>query len=212
QIKNFQALDKLADQIAELQKELDANPNAPADRWLRLARYYEANRQTDSATETITKAIDTFSRDAQRSAPTSIAVLTAAARIYESGGNLLAAADTNRKLAATDRRFRTEYLTAVARLEQRLGRREQALQAGRDLLASAPGNPDVYKFFADLCFQMGDQEEGLEALRKSVRANPSDPQGLIALANALGERVRQGEAIELLWRAFEKTNELEGKL
>src|SRR5439155_2762256 len=36
QIKNFQAMDKLADQIAELQKELDANPNAPADRWLRL--------------------------------------------------------------------------------------------------------------------------------------------------------------------------------
>src|SRR5207248_1655204 len=34
----------------------------------------------------------------------------------------------------------------------------------------------------------------------------------ITLANALSERVRQGEAIELLWRAFEKTNELDGKL
>src|SRR5439155_23482723 len=152
QIKNFQAMDKLADQIAELQKELDANPNAPADRWLRLARYYEANRKTDRATETIAKAIETFSRDALRSASNSIAVLTAAARIYESGGNLLAAADTNRKLAATDGRFRTEYLTAVALLEHRLGRRERALQAGPDLLASAPGNPDVYKFFAVLLF------------------------------------------------------------
>src|SRR5262245_60146595 len=212
QIKNFQAMDRLLDQIAELQKELDPSPNAPADRWLRLARYYEANRQNDRATETITKAIDASNRDAQRSAASAIAVLTAAARIYESGGDLLVAADTNRKLAATDRRFRTEYLTAVARLEQRLGRREQALQAGRDLLAAAPGNPDVYKFFADLCFQVGDQEEGLEALRKSVRANPSDPQGLVALATALAERVRQGEAIELFWRAFEKTNELDGKL
>ena len=125
---------------------------------------------------------------------------------------LLAAADTNRKLAALDRRYRSEYLTTVAKLEQRLGRREQALQAGRDVLAASPGNPDVYKFFADLCFQLGDQEEGLEALRRSVRANPSDPQGLITLANALAERVRQGEAIELLWRAFEKTNELDAKL
>ena len=44
---------------------------------------------------------------------------------------MLAAADTNRKLAALDRRFRTEYLTAVAKLEQRLGRSEQAMQAGR---------------------------------------------------------------------------------
>src|SRR5208337_3810045 len=109
-------------------------------------------------------------------------------------------------------RYRTEYLTTVTKLEQRLGRREHALQAARDLLAASPGNPDVYKFFADLCFQFGDQEEGLEALRRSVRANPSEPQGLITLANALGERMRQGEAVELLWRALEKTPELDAKL
>ena len=45
-----------------------------------------------------------------------------------------------------------------------------------------------------------------------MRANPSDPQGLITLASALSERVRQGGAIELLWRAFEKTNDLDGKI
>src|SRR5262249_47621382 len=32
------------------------------------------------------------------------------------------------------------------------------------------------------------------------------------LGNALAERFRTGEAIELFWRAFEKTNELDGKL
>ncbi|HUR55406.1 MAG TPA: tetratricopeptide repeat protein, partial [Gemmataceae bacterium] len=79
-------------------------------------------------------------------------------------------------------------------------------------LAASPGNPETYKFYAELCFQLGDQEEGLEALRRSVRANPGEPAGLITLANALSERIRQGEAIELLWRAFEKTNDLEGKL
>ncbi|HTK74898.1 MAG TPA: tetratricopeptide repeat protein, partial [Gemmataceae bacterium] len=52
QIKTYQAMDKLVDQIADLQKDVDANPNPPADRWLRLARYYEANRQSDRATET----------------------------------------------------------------------------------------------------------------------------------------------------------------
>jgi tetratricopeptide (TPR) repeat protein len=204
QIKVYQATEKLGEKIDELHNELEAGKEATAERWLRLARYFEANRQADKATEAIGKARD---KD-----PKSVTVLTAAARIYEAGGDMLAAADANRKLAALDRRYRSEYLTSVAKLEQRLGRREQALQAGRDLLAASPGNPEVYKFFADLCFQLGDQEEGLEALRRSVRANPSDPQGLITLANALGERVRQGEAIELLWRAFEKTNELEGKL
>ena len=204
EIKIFQAAETLGDRINELQAELGAGKEATPERWLRLARYQEANRQADKASETISRALDM--------SPRSIAALVAAARIYESGGNLLTAAETNRKLAGLDRRYRSEYLTTVARLEQRLGRREQAMQAGRDLLAASPGNPDVYKFFADLCFQLGDQEEGLEALRRSVRANPSDPQGLIVLANALAERVRQGEAIELLWRAFEKTNDLDAKL
>lgn len=204
QIKIYQATEKLGDQINQLQKELDGGKDATGERYLRLARFHEANRQPELATESINKAAE---KD-----PKSVPILIAAARIHESGGNLLAASDTNRKLAALDRRFRTEYLQAVAKLEQRLGRREQAMQAGRDLLAASPGNPDVYKFYADLCFQLGDQEEGLEALRRSVRANPSEPSGLVTLANALVERLRQGEAIELLWRAFEKTNELEGRL
>ena len=60
----------------------------------------------------------------------------AAARIHESGGNLLAAAETLRQLAAVDRRFRTEYLTNVAKLESRLGRKEQAM--GSWMIAGPP--------------------------------------------------------------------------
>ena len=204
QIKIFQATESLSKHIDELQAELDAGKEVSTARWLRLSRYYEANRQIDKAIVAVGKAqaLDTKS----------VPVLIASARLFELAGDMLAAADTNRKLAVLDRRYRTEYLTAVTKLEQRLGRREQTLQAARDLLAASPGNPDVYKFYAELCFQLGDQEEGLEALRRSVRANPSDPQGLVSLANALSERVRQGEAIELLWRAFEKTPELDAKL
>src|SRR5207244_4643539 len=114
--------------------------------------------------------------------PQSVPALAAAARIHEGGGNLLAAADANRKLAAVDRRYRTEYLTNVAKLETRLGRREQALQAGRDLLEAAPGNQDHYKFYADMCFSLGEQEEGLETLRRSLRVNPSQPTVILHLA------------------------------
>ncbi|HTU93977.1 MAG TPA: tetratricopeptide repeat protein, partial [Gemmataceae bacterium] len=203
-IKVYQATDTLTERTAELQKELDAGKDVTAERWHRLARYYEADRQMAEATEAIGKAIQLNGK--------SLPILASAARIHESGGNLLLAADINRKLAALDRRFRTEYLTAVAKLEARLGRRAEALQAGRDLLAAAPGNPDHYKFYAELCFQLGESEEGLEALRRSVRANPSEPQGLLALANALADRFRTGEAIELFWRAFDKTNDLDGKL
>ncbi len=204
QIKIYQAMEKLGDQIDSLQKEIDAGKDATAERLLRLARFYEANRQAEKATETIAKAAE---KD-----PKSVPVLVAAARMHEAGGNLLAASETNRQLASLDRRFRSEYLQAVAKVEQRLGRRDQAMQAGRDLLAASPGNPEVYKFFAELCFQLGDDEEGFESLRRSVRANPSDPAGLITLANSLVERFRQGEAIELFWRAFDKTTELEARL
>ncbi|HTU17039.1 MAG TPA: DUF1583 domain-containing protein [Gemmataceae bacterium] len=211
-IKVYQATDTLAARTAELRKELDAGKDGGtgvslvvlAQRWHRLARYYEANRQMTEATAAVDKAGKLDSK--------SIPILASAARIHESGGNLLLAADINRKLAALDRRFRTEYLTAVAKLEARLGRRAEALQAGRDLLAAAPGNPDHYKFFAEMCFQLGESEEGLQALRRSVRANPSVPDGLLTLGNSLAERFRTGEAIELFWRAFDKTNDLEGKL
>ncbi|QEL19722.1 DUF1583 domain-containing protein [Limnoglobus roseus] len=203
-IKIYQATDKLPEQIDALSKELTANASAPATQWLILARYFEANRQLDKAVETIAKAAE---KDAK-----SLAVLAASARIHEAGGNMLAAAEANRKLANLDRRYRTEYLQQVAALEQRLGKRDDALKTAKDVLASAPGNPEVYKWYSEICFQLGDADEGLEALRRSVRANPADPQGLVTLANALVERVRSGEAIELLWRAFDKTNELEGKL
>jgi tetratricopeptide (TPR) repeat protein len=204
QIQIYQTTETLEERTAALQQELAAGKKVTAERWHRLARYYEAQRQLDEATAAIGKALALDSK--------SIPILASAARIHESGGNLLLAADTNRKLAAIDRRFRTEYLTAVAKLEARLGRRTEALQAGRDLLAAAPGNPDHYKFFAELCFQLGEGEEGLESLRRCVRVNPSEPQGLLTLANALVERYRTGEAIELYWQAFEKTTELEGKL
>ncbi len=204
QIKIYLATETLPARIDELQKELADKKDPSAARWHRLARYFEANRQTAEATTAIKTAVELD--------PKSIPILTWAARIHEASGNMLLAAETNRKLANLDRRFRTEYLTNVAKLEAKLGRREQALQAGRDLLATAPGNPENHKFFAELCFQLGDPEEGLESLRRSVRANPSEPQGLLTLAQALNERQRSGEAVELLWRAFEKTNDLEGRL
>lgn len=175
-----------------------------AAKWFRLARYYESDRQFDEAGKAIAKALEL--------APNSVPCLLAAAKIQESQNNLLAAIETNTKLATIDRRYRTEHLKKVAQIETRLGRREKALQAGRDVLASAPGNPDAHEFFAQLCFQLGAADEGLETLRRLVRANPSDPRGLQTLANALAEQFRTDEAIELFWRAFEKGEDIDAKL
>lgn len=212
ELKELQALEKLKDRIAAARAELhdlkpagtDKEKLAQSDKWLWLARAYEAERQLKEAAEAAGRAAAL--------APQSIPILMASARILESQNNLLAAIEANTRLAAIDRRYRTEYLKKIAQLEIQLGRREKAIQAGRDLLAAAPGNPEHYEFFSQLCFQLGENEEGLQALRRSVRVNPTEPKGLLLLASALGEQFRTGEAIELYWRAFEKAGNLDDRL
>lgn len=205
-LENYVAGEKLETQIAALEKGLDPAKADPqlASKWYLLARYYEAGRKLPEALKAIKKSLELDSQ--------SVPTLSATARLYESSNTFLDAAETYRKLAVVDRRFRTEYLTNVAKLETRLGRRAEALQAGRDVIASAPGNPDSYEFFAQLCFQLGENDEGLETLRRSVRVNPSDPKVVLGLANALSEQFKTAEAIELFWRAFEKDAEVDGKL
>ncbi len=201
ELRELQALNKLKERIAELAKDKDSKD---AEHWFWLGRAYEAERQMKEAAEAITKA--------STLAPQSVPILMASARIYEAQNNLLAAVDINTKLAAIDRRYRTEYLKQVATLEQKLGRRDKAIQAGRDLIAAAPGNPETYEFFSQLCFQLGEAEEGLGALRRSVRVNPTEPKGLLLLASALSEQFRTSEAIELYWRAFDKAGNLDDRL
>ena len=204
QIENYQAAGTLAGEIDRLKKALEAGNDATAPRWLRLARLWEADRRLPEAASAVKKvlAID----------PKSVAAWSTAARLHESSGDLLAAADGYRKLVLLDRRSRSEYLTNIAKLEARLGRRAESIQAGRDLLASAPGNADNYQIFADLCFQLGAHEEGLETLRRSLRLNPSDAKVLRNLAEALARQLHIDESIEIYWRALAKTNEIDAKL
>ncbi|MBS0202102.1 MAG: DUF1583 domain-containing protein [Planctomycetes bacterium] len=212
ELKELQALNQLKGRIAAATQELqdlpapntDSEKLSLADKWFWLARANEAERQLKSAAEAVTRASEL--------APQSIPILMSSARILESQSNLLGAVETNTRLAAIDRRYRTEYLKKIAQLEVQLGRRDKALQAGKDLLAAAPGNPELYEFFSQLCFQLGENDEGLQALRRSVRVNPTDPKGLLLLASALSEQFRTSEAIELYWRAFEKAGNLDDRL
>lgn len=203
-IANDQAAGRISARIEALKKELATDKANDASAWRRLARYSEAARQPAEAVTAIEKAVALDEK--------AIPSLSTAARLYESSGRFGEAADVYRKLAALDRRARTEYLTNIAKLEARLGRKDEALKAGRDLLAAAPGNPEHFQFFSDLCFQLGENEEGLETLRRAARANESDTKALLNLAEALAREFRTEEAIELFWRAFDRTNDLDPKL
>ncbi|MCP4853959.1 MAG: tetratricopeptide repeat protein [Fuerstiella sp.] len=193
----------LAGRTSQLALELSATEGT-ADQWRVLTMYQEALGLLPDASRSIRKAtlLD----------PESISVWTTAGRILEKSGMLAAASAAHVKLAGLDRRYRTEHLKMIADLEKRLGRSDAALQAGRDFITAAPGNAENYQFFADLCFQLGRSNEGLEALRRSVRLNPSDVASLTALAKALAEQFRTPEAIELNWRAFDKSDTLDERI
>ena len=202
-IEIFQTNRKLDEEIDRLRSLAENSENQSVDQWHTLARYLEADRDWPLATEALEKALAIDEK--------SIPVLTTSARIAETSGDYGRAATENRKLAEIDRRLRSEHLMNVARLEAQLGNRDEALEAGRELIVSAPGNTDNYEFFSQLCYRLGETEKGLDALRKAVRINPTEPALTMSLGRALADEFRTDEAIEVYWRAFEKSEEIDDK-
>ena len=192
---------RLTSEIASL--EVQPAIEHTAEYWRTLAVLYEANHQLREAGHAISQAL---AIDRQ-----SVSARIVAARVYEEAGLLAQSIEACRQLAAIDRRARTEHLERIAMLSLRLGKVDEALEAGRDVIAAAPGNPQHYQFYAELCFQLGRVDEGLSALRRAVRVNPTDEDALLMLARALADQFRSDEAIELYWRAFAAAEELESQ-
>lgn len=203
-IEVLQTSQRLEEEAERFAAEVHGRADSTSADWYQLARYYEAARRWTDATAAIDKAI--------RRDPRSIVVLTAAARIAETSGDFGRAAATNRTLAQVDRRSRGDHLMNVSRLKAQLGRSDEALAAAKELIVSAPGNTDHYEFYAQMFFRMGQTDEGLETLRKAVRINPNEPHLIMALGAVLAEQLRTDEAIEVYWRAFEKSDEVEDKV
>ena len=113
QIRAYQDSGTLAARVESLRESLSKSPTAAG--WTRLARLLEADGKASDASQAISKAtaID----------PKSLPAWVATARLKEASGDLLGAADALRTLAKLDRRSRTDYLTGIAKLEARLGRR-----------------------------------------------------------------------------------------
>ncbi|MBL8810519.1 MAG: DUF1583 domain-containing protein [Planctomycetaceae bacterium] len=202
-IEILQSSEKLDEEIAAIEKRLEASPEKTAGDWTLLARYYEAGRRWVQAQQSIDAALAVDAK--------SVSALTAAARIGESSGDYGRAAGYSQQLAEIDRRSRGDHLMNVARLMSQMGKSDEALKAANELIISAPGNTDNYEFYAQLCFRLGKSDEGLEALRKAARINPNEPQLMMALASALATQMRTTEAIEVYWRAFEKSDGIEDR-
>ena len=203
QIALYQAAGELPSRITAARQAVSAAAAKDADAWVRLARLLQADRQYDEAAAAAGRALEF--------APRSIAAWTTAAEMRERSGRLGEAIEAYERLAEIDQRHRTAHLIQTANLHVRLGQIDQAMAAGRTLLTAGATNPDNYRFFADLCFRMGEDDAGLDALRRGVRAAPNDRQAVTTLAEALARQFRTDEAIELYWQSFQAADDLDVK-
>ena len=214
-ILSLLAAEKLDHAIADLKLKLQKTEEAgkPVDdaeelqknaaEWIKLATYFEAARKLPDAMEAVKKSTAL--------APDDVASWTLAARLYEQSGRLADAVEAYQKLMSLDLRSGSECLQRIASLEQRLGRRAEALKAGKELLAAGPDNADFVKFYADLCFHFGERQEALKTLRRSVRSSSADSTLILALARTLANQNEIDEATSLCWTAFEKSASLDDK-
>ncbi|MGL6196681.1 MAG: tetratricopeptide repeat protein, partial [Thermoguttaceae bacterium] len=74
------------------------------------------------------------------------------------------------------------------------------------------GNAANSRFYADMLLSVGNQQGGIEALRRAVRIDPTDQTSMSSLANALNISGQSDEAIDILWRLFERAEDLSSKM
>ncbi len=202
-IKIYQASGTLAERIEQTEMDVQGTLAQDPQAWRLLALLRDADRKLQLACEAIDKATDLDAGNPL--------MWETAATLQERSGRFGDAISSYRKLATIDRRYLSNYLTQIASLEMRLGNTAGALKAGEELIASAPGNSEHHRFFADLCFRVGQPDRGFEVLRRNIRSNPNDSDALLHMAKLLADEFKTDEAIEMYWRAFDLANDIVAK-
>ncbi|TWT99015.1 tetratricopeptide repeat protein [Neorhodopirellula pilleata] len=188
----------LEERTAEASKTAEASGSAQDYR--RLALMLDASARTDDAVAAIESAMKADRAD--------ITAMEVAAELYRKSSRSADAITIYRRLAEVDPRFLPNYLKRIASLHMELGQVELALSAAEELIQAGPGNPESYRFYAEQCFRVGRDDEGIEKLRRALRAAPRDRDARRALASALDDRFRTDEAIELYWALLEDNDDL----
>ncbi len=189
----------LDEQITEAQRQ--AEESGASNDYRRLALMFDAAARLSDATAAIESAIEAD--------PDDTSALAVAAELYRKGARLGDAVEVYRSLAERDPRFLPNYLKRIAGLQMRLGQIDEALATASELIDAQPGNPESYRLYADQCFQVGRDDEGIETLRRALRAAPRHRDTRQALAGALARQFQTDEAIEIYWELLDDAGDLD---
>jgi len=204
----LQTSGRLKETAEALAKQLTGNdaaiPGGDGTDFWRLATYQMATGQWDEAAETIEKAVAL--------APTANILLEAAASIFEKGHDQVRAAAIYERLATADPQRRVEHLKRLASLRRDLGEMDKAIDTARLVMATGAGNAANSRFYAEMLLSVGRHKDGIETLRRAVRLDPTDTTTLSSLAEVLFDSGDIDEALEIQWRIFQRTEDLQGKI
>ncbi|MDR1491809.1 MAG: tetratricopeptide repeat protein [Planctomycetaceae bacterium] len=213
---------ELANTIETLEKAINENHSQDTksvkDLW-RLAVYSRAAGEWNKAVSAIEKAIQmNAAASAQKTTsssatlPLTLMILGTAANIFTQTFDEKRAAEIYERLASADAAHRVDHLKRLANLQRDMGQSDQAIETARLVMASGSGNAANSRFYAEMLFGVGRRSDGIEALRRAVRIDPADQVSLTALAEQLAQNNQLDEAIEIAWRIFDRTEDLQGKI
>ncbi len=199
-MKTYQAAGELPARIAEATSAAEAAPS-DGEKWRQLAVLHEANQAPSDALKAIEKAIQADANN--------IETLDVAARMAQDAGRLPEAINYRKRLVEIDRRFRTAHLQRLSTLYVSSGQNELAISTGKEMLAGAGGAVEAFKFYADMCGQLGMRDERLDTLRRCLRLNPRSQEALGWLADQLSADFKTDQAIELVWKILDGAEQIE---
>jgi tetratricopeptide (TPR) repeat protein len=202
QVEIYVAADRVAREIARLQKQLEEQPGTLADLWLLALLLADQSRFGEAAAR-LEQAI--------KAAPDDPRLLTYYARMLERSNQPAQAVAQYRRLITLEPKNRTKYYERIVHLELEQGRGEEAREAADQLLQYSRSNVDSYLLRAAVAFRLGDVDDGLDTLRQAVRLAPQDVTVRSQLARELAEHKRPQEALEHYWRCFELAHDVNEK-
>jgi len=202
-VQTYSAANMLDERLQELISKLHEDTASGRDYW--LAALIEAARQRPGA------ALRYLETALQR-LPDDTRLLRFKAEVHERGGDLAGAAEQYRLLAKIEPKNRLAHLEEVVKIDLELGQFAAARETAEERIRLAPGNAAAVQLLADVHFRSGQDEQGLEAFRRAVRVESRNADIRMQLARQLIQRQQIDEGIEHLWRAFQLTDDLDGKL
>jgi tetratricopeptide (TPR) repeat protein len=89
------------------------------------------------------------------------------------------------------------YLSALADLQRRSGRMQDALESAREAFKLEPNEVEIQLVLADLLGETGKVDEALELFRKAIKNEPTNPRYQFLLGGTLAKFGRNEEAIKV---------------